>query len=838
MNINLAASAVATSLVQRGEERANDVALVTPTESTTFEEIAWRTANLATSIVEQNPPSYWLPVFVDRSVDAVIAILASLHAGRPLAPIDATLPTSRIEQLMSRLGNPTHALVSRPEMASALPANVQAISGQRLHTTFAEPVLVAHDSPGSVLFTSGSTGRAKGVVRNWKAIDRRLGDVVPHGQSIRSSHLQPMNFSGGISKAVRLAAGETLYVADPRSLPLDELIRWLATHEITVARLGGGIVDALLRRPDLNRRLPSVREISVFGSRRDWSQIPLIRTLCSPDVIAVNSYASTETGNVSRFEIGSDQEIGSGRIPSGTLPIDRLKLVECEDGQEIWVRDPDALEYLGDPELTAQRFITDEAGVRWWRSGDLGRVDDEGNFYFTGRRDLMIKINGMRIEPEESEHALKSLRGVSDAAVVAHPTSNGSHRLVGHICVEDDGLSPDDVNSHLRSLLPSHLVPAILVRHDSLPRTDRQKLDRPALLSTPLQRWARPVPDEEFSPQARWLASKVEQVIGLGRVAPNEDMWGAGLDSVGAVELCSMIAAEGWGHVDPRLLLTSRTAQRLEVHIGRRRRADPSHVVVFNDGGALTPIFAIPGTSGTAFAYRSLAETLGPNQPIVVIEPRGMHTKGRIDWTIEARASSVVDEVNRRLGENQPCLLISHSGGATIAFESARRLIDSDRNPHLLFLDGIPRDSASKDPTSEWSKRLHAERRRFSSSSSSLKWLGSFLRRAPNKVWLLAMRPVLVRFPGKRRYSIDHYKNFWWIDGRAMKKYTLRPLAASATLLHVGKASLPEQCAPWVSSLESYAVGGEHNSMLYPPHVREIATHVERLCTAMTTANL
>ncbi len=622
---------------------------------------------------------------------------------------------------------------------------------------------------------------------------------------------------------------------DPRKSTLDELITWLADLETTHARLGGGVLDALLRRSDLGRQLSSVREMSLFGSRRDWSQVPLIRKLCSDDVSVVNGYSATEVGNICQFISTPGCDVLIGRIPNGTLPIDRLKLVDCDEGQEIWVRDPDAIEYLGDPDLTAKRFVTDEAGVRWWRSGDLGRIDDDGNFYFTGRIDHMVKINGMRVEPGETEHVLRSMPGVTTAAVLAHPTTHGGHRLIGHVCVDDETLTPEELRSQLLQVLPTHLVPAFFVRHDELPLTDRQKLDRQALLSRPVERWSSTPRSPMYIESVIWLTAKVQEIIGLGPVHPHDDIWEAGLDSLGAVELCTAIAAAGLGELNPTTLLTARRPIDIDRQVASGRTISDSPCVTFNEAGQRTPIFAIPGTGGTSFAYRSLASSLGDDQPLIVIEPRGMHSTGPIERTIAARVDSAFQAITDRMEPGSTCILLGYSGGTTIALEVARRL-ESDGIPvHLVFLDGSPRDGTLREdaprhePLPPFMDRMRVKRQRASWPSIIAVGLKRRVRRRVERLAIRYWAPIRLRRPGSRRFPPSHYEYFGLVQQRALRNFTLQPLDVEATLIHIEGSTTPARCAQWVARLETFTVGGDHHSMLHPPHVAAISEIVSAL---------
>jgi acyl-coenzyme A synthetase/AMP-(fatty) acid ligase len=141
-----------------------------------------------------------------------------------------------------------------------------------------------------------------------------------------------------------------------------------------------------------------------------------------------------------------------------------------------------ALGYLNDPEATAAMFSDNPDGTRTCRSSDLGRFDDDGTLHLLGRRDHSVKIGGFLMEPGEVDAALFALPEVREAVVVGIPDPHsGVVRLVGYVVPAVESLTPAALGSALRVNLPVHMVPRTFVLLESLPRTERGKLDRAAL---------------------------------------------------------------------------------------------------------------------------------------------------------------------------------------------------------------------------------------------------------------------------------------------------------------------------------------------------------------------
>lgn len=798
------------------------LAIVTPERAITYGEFHERVGQLATSILERCSASTWLPIVVDRSIESAIAYQAAIRAGRAFVPIEASLPPARVAELLALADNPSSAVVSRAELAAVLPTDVTAVGPGDSHRTVADAVPVSATDPAWLCFTSGSTGVPKGVYASWADVDRAIDlfGIDTPDTATRLSSVWPMGFLAGVMWVWRLSGGIRLCMIDPASRSLEDLVTWFADQEITIANFGGAL-SASIARLD-GRRLPTVEEYSVGQSGADWSWVERIRNLCSPEVVVVNNWDASEAGYGYRFRIGPDHEILSGPLPIARLGGDpRLRLEPYESAYEILFRDPATIGYYGMADLTAERYFFDEDGTRWWHSRDLATVDDDGYVLFAGRMDLMVKINGIRIEPAESEVALRSIPGITSAAVVAHPITDGSVRLVGHVCVDDPSLTPAIVRSQLSEKVPAHLIPSVFVRHESLPATDRGKIDRETLREMPLVRW-RTVPyAKSFHPVEMWLRDKLEKIIGLGPVGADDDLWEAGLDSMGAVELCSAIAADDLGDIDPTVLLRASTITALvaELAVGRPHSGSP--VVILNPGGTRTPIVAVPGIGGTSLAFRGLAAALGADQPLIIVEARGMHSRGRVELTVEERVETLIGEIETRLDPGQPFILIGYSLGATIAFAAASTLIAQGRHLHLVLLDGVlagrgyPLDT-DPDERMRVDPRPHQARSRLGSRLSTLL--------EPMRIFVVARTLHLRR--GRRRYDRAYYGIFKRLGAAAAEKYAIEPAPVPTTLFRIAETKNQDAITTLVGPLDVHWVEGDHFSMLDSPQVEPIAREI------------
>ncbi len=834
-----APSVVASGLERWARDTPDNLAVCDVRRSMTFGELGSLAAALAGRLVGSSPtgqvdqPS-WLPVVVDRSVEAVVALQGVIRAGRPFTPIEATLPKDRVAQLFARLGHPTEAVVADPAYSAFLPAGVRPILASGHESGGAAPVAVAPGDPGLVVFTSGSTGRPKGVVRRWSAFERSAQSEENRGAArdglpSRHGQLRPFSFSGGLGRLLTIATGGSLHIIDPSSVDADSLLDWLDHHQIDELSLGTTLAAVLLRAANGARRLGSVTWIRTGGEALSYELVAPLRALAAPTVTIGTGFGSSESGPAMRYVVGPQDPIGEGRVPMGrpTEPW-RIRLSPVDGGgssNQLVVGDPCALYYLSEPELTAKRFIIDGEGMRWWLSGDIVVIDGDGLYHHRGRIDEMVKINGMLVGPSESEEALRLIPGIGNAAVLPHRTPNGKTRLVAHLRVDDPTLTPEAVRTQLEARLPRHLMPALLVRHDELPRNERNKLDRTALRSSQLTRWRSTAPREEMSELEWWLVDQVARLLDLGDVGPDDDVWSLGLDSLGAVELCAIVSDADLGELDPTALLECRSAAAFAKRLAEGPAVSSTTAVELNAMGSRPALFAIPGGGGTALTFRALAQSLGDEQPLVVIEPQGLHRPGEPDRTIAAHASSARSVIEHRLEPGAPCVLLGYSAGGTVAYEIAQQLHASGRPVHLVLLDAAPgrRKGGNPDPDKQPQRLAQKIRARTLREAVGAVPHGVDARLSLLRVKLIALRP------GKPSKSVLRYRAFQYILGRAMADYEPARAAFPVTLLKVAGNDVDRRCRPLVADLDVHPVGGDHRSMLLPPYVAGLAAKVAAL---------
>jgi len=514
-----------------------------------FAELRSRSHQLAHRLADEGiAPGQRVALLLGRSVDAYAIVLALSRIGASWVPLDASFPPERLRFLLADSGAVAVLTVEEhaerfdgagvPVLAldQARPEAARRHRRRGLDSAFTDAE--CPDSECYVIYTSGSTGQPKGVpirhssIVNFVRVAAGLygyqpGDRVYQGLTIAFDYAFEEIW-------VPLVAGATLVPAPPGAqLVGDDLRQFLDEQRITALATVPTVL-ATVRPP-----LPELRLLLVSGEA------------CPPDVIGpwfaagrrvLNLYGPTETTVSATWgELVPGRPVTIGRpLPTYTVAIldpDAPRLVPRGGVGEITVGGIGVADgYLNRPEQTAAAFVDDVLGLpdnpggTLYRTGDLGRITDDGEVEYLGRIDTQVKIRGYRIELSEIEAAARAVPGVGNAVVAPHTLADGSTVLAAWLAPATPGAAPVDlgaVHAALRAELPSYMVPALLEPIAEIPLLPSGKADRSAL---PAPTGRRFVADEvelvapRTETEAR-LAGLLAEVLGLPAVSVEADFF-------------------------------------------------------------------------------------------------------------------------------------------------------------------------------------------------------------------------------------------------------------------------------------------------------------------------
>ncbi|NEQ79118.1 MAG: amino acid adenylation domain-containing protein, partial [Moorea sp. SIO2I5] len=566
------------------EKTPDAVAVVFEEQQLTYRELNQRANQLAHYLKKLGvKPEVLVGICVERSLEMVVGLLGIFKAGGAYVPIDPTYPQERLALILS--DSQTSLLLTQQHLQENLPPHTahvlcldtdwETISSENLPNT------ATSENLAYLIYTSGSTGKPKGV-------------QIPHRAVV--------NFLQSMGREPGLRASDTLFAVTSISFDIAALELYLPL--ITGARLELASREVATDPKQLTEQLKASGATVMQATPATWRMLlaanwqghPNLKILCGGEALPQdlaeellnkgatlwNLYGPTETTIWSTAYRVEATQLSGAIVPIGR-PIANTKIYLLDSGgQPVPVGIPGELHiggaglargYLNRPELTAEKFITNAAGERLYKSGDLARYLRDGNIEYIERLDHQVKIRGFRIELGEIEAVLSQHPAVEQAVVIAREDEPGNKHLVAYV-VSDESLTINQLREFLKHKLPEYMVPSAFVTLDALPLTPNGKVDRKAL----------PAPDGDFSQEHEYVAPRTPSegiianifasVLGVQNVGIHDNFFELGGHSLLATQVISRIEKSFEVELPLRLLFESPTVVGLAEAIHKARKTD------------------------------------------------------------------------------------------------------------------------------------------------------------------------------------------------------------------------------------------------------------------------
>ncbi|NRQ19105.1 non-ribosomal peptide synthetase [Ensifer sesbaniae] len=523
-------------------------------------------------------------MLVDRSPDVAATTLAIWNLQAIVVPISPSFPKERIGHIIrdSSANLLVHAIADE-EATFGLPCvNLSALlagydSGRVLSRTGAP----LEESAASIIYTSSSTGKAKGVLVPESAILNRLnwmwrcfpfdGTDVMVVQKSAVLVAAVWEYFGGLLKGI-----PTLILTHEQLLDPDLLLGALATHHVTRLFASPSILTGLIAS---QKRQPETTSLRLVTSSAEPmpSSLPVRWRECFPDVPLWNFYGATECASNSAVYRTTDADDGSSVVPVGR-PIDNVKVYVLDaelkrvpvgvSGELCMTGRCVSSGYWKDPERTKHSFVPNpyDEGQHsvLYRSGDIARISAKGLLEICGRADNQIQLRGFRIELEEIETALESHPSVAQAAAVVEGVDD-DRRLVSIVVPAHKNLTSGDIVNHLREILPSYMMPSDFRMVDRLPLTPSGKIDRArvsSMSSCPIRKTRSAEPRTE---REQLLAAIWQELLGTKAVGVDDNFFEIGGNSLLSVR-CVTLARNAGLNLTVGQLHRTPTIRQLVMH--------------------------------------------------------------------------------------------------------------------------------------------------------------------------------------------------------------------------------------------------------------------------------
>jgi amino acid adenylation domain-containing protein/non-ribosomal peptide synthase protein (TIGR01720 family) len=522
----------------------------------------------------------FIPIAFEKSIWAIVSMLAIMKAGAGYVPLDMAHPDDRLKTIMSQLERVPIVLTSQSNTSrmQALAENLMTVSGEILAAvTSANVVLpaVTPEAPAYCLFTSGTSGVPKGVVLSHRAVN---SSTFHHGAIIGcNSSTRMFQFAAFTFDACILEIFTTLMYGGTICLPsedekMSDIVDFINRKQVNTSFMTPSVVRIL--KPE---DIPSMKTLILGGEALGADNI----ATWASKLRLMNGYGPTETcvfAVMKTFEVATERNdvLGKG-VASQTWIVnldDPTQLAPIGAVGMLHLSGPALADgYLGDQTKTDSVFLKNPGfctSQRAYNTGDRARYSTDGSIIYLGRADQQTKLRGQRIELAEIEtHTLKNLPDASGVCVdiVLPGGLQDKACLAAFFCLDknaspagDDLLQPvaeslknqiQDLQSALRAALPPYEVPALYIPISTMPTTTAGKLDRrslrDAIAALPQEELLRMYSLAESSKKP--LTTAAEQALALAwaevlkvpvsRIGSDDNFFMMGGDSISAMVLAS-----------------------------------------------------------------------------------------------------------------------------------------------------------------------------------------------------------------------------------------------------------------------------------------------------------
>ncbi|PYC16926.1 non-ribosomal peptide synthetase [Pseudomonas mosselii] len=512
-------------------------------------------------------------VAMSRCIEQVISIVAILKAGGAYVPLEPHSVKSRMLEILDD-SQPVLAIIDGQgrQALGALSgvacldyhmerASWEALAADGLETD------VAGFAPGCaayVIYTSGSTGRPKGVVVEHSQVVSLLDVLVSaigagRGDIWSLFHSFAFDFSvwelfGGLH-----AGSRVLIVPAALTRAPDALYRWLCEKRVSVLSQTPGAFAQVLEEHLRAPRAHGLRRV-IFGGEQLDPTLPgaWLAADASGQTQFIDMYGITEGAIHTTWHRLGDEDVrpwaqksvGKAIVGRHVYILDE-QLEPADSGTlgEIWIAGEGvARGYHRLPGLTAARFVPDpyaaRPGARMYRSGDLGRLLENGELEYAGRADEQVKIRGFRVELGEVSSRLAMHPAVGGAHVVAMPQPSGGIRLVAYYRLrqtKEMAPSPIEFREYLTGILPAYMVPVAYVQVEHLPLTVNGKVDVNVLPGPAMEDFSRRLYEPAINDTESWLVDTWSELLGVEEISRHDDFFELGGHSLLVGQLVARI---------------------------------------------------------------------------------------------------------------------------------------------------------------------------------------------------------------------------------------------------------------------------------------------------------
>nr|WP_226887786.1 non-ribosomal peptide synthetase [Paenibacillus polymyxa] len=587
---------------EQAEQHPERIAAVYGEHSLTYSQLNIRANQLARHLLTYHlVPDQAVGILVPRSLDMLTSMLAVLKVGAAYVPMDPEHPTERVAYMLEDSG--VSLLLTSTDTVSIdtlrFTGSVMDVSDPALYSVDADNLAFAFAGKESlashhlayILYTSGSSGKPKGVMVEHRNVTNYI-TAFQHEFHLTAEDVvlqqAAITFDASVEEIYpTLAAGGTLAMVSRDELKDIQLLnQFIRQQQVTVVSASPFILNELNQLPPFPHIRTYIsggdvlkseyvtqllRSAKVYNTYGPTEATVCATYYCVPDIPAVHPLPVGRP--VANAEVYIMNRRGTDVMPIG-VPGEI-----CISGWGV------ARGYMNRPELTQQQFVANPwiPGERMYKTGDLGRYLEDGQIQFLGRVDQQVKVRGYRIEPGEVEKSLLQHPRIQDGVVLVQEVQPGMHELCAYI-VTDQELSVAELKTHLSVTLPEYMIPSYFVRVDEIPLTHHGKIDRHALPQVNESIKVGTAYVHPASPLEERLVELWSEILHREQIGTQDDFFLLGGQSLLATKLVYLINKEWNVNLTLRDFFRAGTVQGLATWIEEIQSGRERGILVEQDG--------------------------------------------------------------------------------------------------------------------------------------------------------------------------------------------------------------------------------------------------------------
>lgn len=836
-------------------QRPNTVAAQCVNDQLSYEELNAKANQLACYLLEQGiAVGDFVGIYFERSLDMLIALLATLKAGGIYVPLDPVNPKERIQLLMEDAE--VKILLTHTALAEHLPdydcpvcyfEEIQAILKKYPSSNIrnrVQPQDLAY-----VIYTSGSTGKPKSVaIPHYAVVDHHFGMCEAIGFTEKDTILSVASVAfdpsvqdfylplfigakvviatkeetrdGSLLKERINKVDATVLQATPASWRMLLMAGWKGKKDLTILCGGEGLTQEfakkLLERGQRVFNIYGPTETTIWSTVKevtsDWLEYasysgyaPVGKPIQNVQIYILDQYfQEVPVGVAGEVYIG-----GVGVAPGG---------------------------YFKREKLTQERFILnpfkEDATERLYRTGDMARYLHNGDIEYLSRVDGQVKIRGYRIELGEIESNLAQYHGVRECVVVVKDYDKEDKRLVAYLVMDkEESLDKKELKLYLKNRLPHYMVPSAFVELSAFPLTTTMKVNRKLL---PAPDWSKRDTENTFLAPAndteRMLARIWSEVLGIQQIGQQDNFFELGGHSLIAVNMMAKVEAASGIKLPLSCLLEHPTIQSLSRLLSEDEvKPRISSLVPIRKEGTKLPIYLVHGAGLHVLMFQTLAQHMDPEQPIYGLQARGLNGEAEPLDRLEDIAAHYISEILTQ-NPHGPYALAGYSFGGLIAFEMAKQLKQMGREVVMLgMFDTVVRQSIRGEKESYY--------KQLATLTKKVAWNISHLTKNPVENFLYKTNTLQVklkrwasglRYDAREKIRGDKSANALLIDQKNRKAFDQYKITPYDGEIHLFKAAKRQfwvddfDYLGWIPyaarGVKVHEVPGDHLYMFNPPH--------------------